>query len=477
MDGAVSGGMMLPPTDLLSSASSVALAESLKLGGAGTELSAKDLLAQFNAGTLSSLIADADAALLTSLNQPAGKDDEIKDEDEGGDALMAPPAAMSSLGLGGFGGLGGLDASPFGASGFSPLPPAGPAETDAAVATPTAGTASGPALPGGVYLPQMPRAGDAPVPSPTLLRLAAGGIAPAGFARDAESGVGGGGAAADDDVHGLVTLFHKPAPSAGAPAGQGGAAAAGRGPGSAGGVGAGGALLGGTPATAAAMATGGAGWAGPDSSFFDSLSVRRSHNRIDAGGYSSRSRSTTLDSWASGSGPRGGGVGTTPLVGSAAVSLSLLPPGELDAGSLLRRSAAEAGVAGGGLSIGGPSAGGVSVGEFLPPLGASASRGNALGGGPPSGLLLPQSPGAPLSAASGGAGAPSGGGPAAGGGGPAAAANRGGRPGTGGGASVEAPAGWPTWPDPALTDSFDGTATRPGAGLGINWEPPDTMLL
>lgn len=477
MDGAACGGLTLPPTDLLSSASSVALAESLKLGGAGSELSAKDLLAQFNAGTLSSLIADADAALLTSLNQPTGKDDDDEDEDEGGDALMAPPAALSSFGFGGFGGLGGLDASPFGPGGFSPLPPVGPAEADAAVMAATAGGGAGLPLPGGVYLPQMPRAGEAPVPSPTLPVLAAGGVAPAGFARDVEAGVVGVGGAADDDVHGLVTLFPKSAPSAGASAGRGGATAAERGPGSVGAVGSVGSLLGGTPASAAALATGGAGWAGSDSSFFDSLSVRRSHSRIDAGGYSSRSRSTTLDSWASGSGPRGGGIGSTPLVGSAAVSLSLLPPGELDAGTLLRRSAAEVGLPGGGLSIGGPGGGGASVGEFLPPLGASASRGGALGGGPPSGLLLPQSPGAPPPAASGGVGAPLGGGGAAAGGGLGVAASRGGRPGAGGGASVEAPAGWPTWPDPSLTDSYDGTATRPGAGLGINWEPPDTMLL
>lgn len=468
---------MLPPTDLLSSASSVALAESLKLGGAGSELSVKDLLAQFNAGTLSSLIADADAALLTSLNQPAEKDDGDEDEVDGRNALMVPPAALSSFGFGGFGGLGGLDSSPFGPGGFSPLPPVGPVEADSAVVAAAAGGGVGPPLPGGVYLPQMPRAGEAPVPSPTLPRLAAGGVTPGGFPRDAEGDVGCVGAAADDDVHGLVTLFHKPTRSSGTPAGRGGSAAAGRGPGSVGTVGSGGSLLGGTPASAAALATGGASWAGPDSGFFDSLSVRRSHSRIDAGGYSSRSRSTTLDSWASGSGPRGGGVGTTPLVGSAAVSLSLLPPGELDAGTLLRRSAAEAGVPGGGLSIGCPPGGGVSVGEFLPPLGASAGRGGALGGGPPSGLLLPHSPGAPLPTASGGVGAPMGAAGAAAGGGLGAAASRGGRPGVGAGVSVEAPAGWPTWPDPALTDSFDGTATRPGAGLGINWEPPDTMLL
>jgi len=225
---------------------------------------------------------------------------------------------------------------------------------------------------------------------------------------------------------------------------------------------------GGSAAAAAVAEAAATGWSGLDSRFFDSLQVRRSLSRIDAGGYSSRSRSDTLDSWASGSGPRVGGSGATPLAGSSAAALALLPPGELDAGALLRRT--DAGTSGGVAPSGVVAGAGASFGELLPPLGASMGR--AAGGGTaaafPAGLALPASPGVPAlglptapGAAAAAAGEP-----------PGAAGSQGARP---PGAVVEGPAGWPTWADPALTDSLDGTATRPGAGLGINWDMPDNM--
>jgi len=229
-------------------------------------------------------------------------------------------------------------------------------------------------------------------------------------------------------------------------------------------------LPGGSAAAAAVAEAAATGWSGLDSRFFDSLQVRRSLSRIDAGGYSSRSRSDTLDSWASGSGPRVGGAGTTPLAGSSAAALALLPPGELDAGTLLRRS--DAGTPGGGAPSSGVGGAGASFGELLPPLGTSIGR--AAGGGAaaafPAGLALPASPGVPAAL---GLPAATGGSPAAGEP-PGAAGSQGPRP---PGAVVEGPAGWPTWADPALTDSLDGTASRPGAGLGINWDMPDNMSL
>lgn len=314
-----------------------------------------------------------------------------------------------------------------------------------------------------------------------------------------------------DDGAGLVTLFPKLVPSAAPPLEAGAAAwasgSAGRGlPGSGGEGGSFGPPphAGPAAATAPTTATAATGLAGFDSTLFDSLYARRSQSRIDAGGYTSRSRSTTLDSWGSCGGPRLGGSAAVPLAGSAAVSLALLPPGELDAATLLQRPPVDPAAAAapdggaGGASLGesgtaaaaappvGEAGGRASVGCYLPPLRVYAPSGSGVGSGTASGLLLPLFPtpshpagvGGLASGARGeGGGMGSIGGVVEVGGGgflpgpPGSHGNR--RP---AGASTDALVRWPAGPDAALTDSFDGTATRPGAGLAINWEMADPML-